>query len=258
MERLDSLDFIRGSDLFRYRFVKIATLFGIIDKGAKTGRGAIDRVMNFYDGSVVMEEVARELGKNYFDVESVQEFARGVRAGTIKIDFKYATGSPLTREIIQSAYSYSELLSPEFGKENAVERLKEKLSKESLLMVCSFCGYAFEEKMDFDGDKSIKCRKCGSPMVVIYDDEKTAVINRRIEGKPLNRRDAKVYTSVVKEAGLIKEYGNRAVIALSVYGIGVDTAARVLRMLRRDYKEFFVDVLEEQKKFIKNRKFWNG
>jgi ATP-dependent Lhr-like helicase len=57
---------------------------------------------------------------------------------------------------------------------------------------------------------------------------------------------------------LIKEYGNRAVIALSVYGIGVDTAARVLRMLRRDYKEFFVDVLEEQKKFIKNRKFWNG
>ena len=164
----------------------------------------------------------------------------------------------LAWEIIQSAYSYSELLSPEFGKEDAVERLKEKLSKESLLMVCSFCGYAFEEKMDFDGDKSIKCRKCGSPMVVIYDDEKTAVINRRIEGKPLNRRDAKVYTSVIKEAGLIKEYGNRAVIALSVYGIGVDTAARVLRMLRRDYKEFFVDVLEEQKKFIKNRKFWNG
>ena len=45
---------------------------------------------------------------------------------------------------------------------------------------------------------------------------------------------------------------------MSVYGIGVDTAARVLRMLRREYKEFFVDVLEEQKKFIKNRKFWSG
>ena len=258
MERLDSLSFIRGSDLFRYRFVKIATLFGIIDKGAKTGRSAIDRVMNFYEGSVVMEEVARELGKNYFDIESVKEFAHGLRNGGIKIELRYSSGSPLTREIIQSAYSYSELLSPEFGKEDAVERLKEKLSKESLLMLCSFCGYAFEEKMDFDSDKSIKCSKCGSPMVVIYEDDKAAVINRRMSGKPLNRGDTKIYTGIVKEAGLIKEYGNRAVIALSVYGIGVDTAARVLRMLRRDYKEFFVDVLEEQKKFIKNRKFWNG
>ena len=258
MERLDSFEFIRGSDLFRYRFVKIATLFGIIDKGAKVGRGAIDRVMNFYEGSVVIEEVVRELGKNYFDLEAVQGLIDGLRSGRVSMMLKYSTGSPLTREIIQSAYSYSELLSPEFGKENAVDRLKEKLAKESLLMLCSFCGYAFEEKMDFDSDKEIRCTRCGSPMVVIYGDDKAAVIKKRSEGKPLNRGEAKLYSSIVKEAGLIGEYGNRATIALSVYGIGVDTAARVLRMLRKDYKEFFVDVLEEQRKFIKNRKFWNG
>ena len=258
VERLDSFEFIRGSDLFRYRFVKIATLFGIIDKGAKVGRGAIDRVMNFYEGSVVMEEVIRELGKNYFDVESVQRFTNAIRTGTMKIEMQYSTGSPLTREIIQSAYSYSELFSPEFGKEDAVERLKEKLSNENLIMICSFCGFGFDEKMDFDSDKAIKCRRCQSPMVVIYDEDKARVINRRIEGKPITKTESKVYSSIMKEAGLISEYGNRAVIALSVYGIGVDTAARVLRRLRRNYKEFFVDVLEEQRTFIKNRKFWSG
>lgn len=45
-------------------------------------------------------------------------------------------------------------------------------------------------------------------------------------------------------------------MALATYGIGVDTAARLLKYVRGDYKMFFVDVIDAQKNFIKNRKFW--
>jgi ATP-dependent Lhr-like helicase len=54
----------------------------------------------------------------------------------------------------------------------------------------------------------------------------------------------------------VDAYGYRALVALSVYGIGVETATRLLKYIRSDYKMFFVDVIDAQKNFIKNRKFW--
>ncbi len=258
VEDFDALGFVTGSDLFRYKFVKIATLFGIIDKGAKLGRGAVDRVMNFYEGSVVFDEVLRDLKKNYFDVECVREFASGLRSGRIKIEVLDRTGSPFTKETVQSAYSYSELLSPSFGREDGIEKLKERLGTKDLVLLCTFCGYAFGEKMAFDEDRKLACRRCGSPMLVIHSDEKEAVVGKRLSSRKMSASDSRIYSKAVREAGLINEYGNRAAVALSVYGIGVDTAARILRMLRKDYKEFFVDVIEEQRKFVKNRRFWSG
>ena len=61
---------------------------------------------------------------------------------------------------------------------------------------------------------------------------------------------------MVKESGLIASYGDRAVVALSTYGIGPNTAARVLRMLRKEEDSFIMDLLDAQKKFIKNKKYW--
>lgn len=57
-------------------------------------------------------------------------------------------------------------------------------------------------------------------------------------------------------ADLVNEYGKRALVALSTYGIGAKTAAKVLKMLRKEYKYFIIDLIEAQKNYIKYRKFW--
>jgi len=76
-----------------------------------------------------------------------------------------------------------------------------------------------------------------------------------IPGESLVSYAGRIYDS--KEmASLVDAYGPRAVVALSVYGIGLETAARLLKYIRSDYKMFFVDVIDAQRNFIKNRKFW--
>ena len=58
-------------------------------------------------------------------------------------------------------------------------------------------------------------------------------------------------------AGILRAYGKRGLYALLVYGIGAKTADRVLRKLHKDEVSFFLDLIEEQKKFIKNKKYWS-
>jgi ATP-dependent Lhr-like helicase len=62
---------------------------------------------------------------------------------------------------------------------------------------------------------------------------------------------------VEKSAELVRGYGKKAVIALSVYGVGPQTASKILRMMRQDEKQFFMDLIDAQKNFIKNKRFWS-
>lgn len=55
---------------------------------------------------------------------------------------------------------------------------------------------------------------------------------------------------------MFSTYGYRAAVALRVYGIGPRTAARALMMFRENDAQFFMDLLEEQKRFIRTRKYW--
>jgi len=50
-------------------------------------------------------------------------------------------------------------------------------------------------------------------------------------------------------AGILRAYGKRGLYALLVYGVGARTADRVLRKLHRDEDSFFLDLIEEQKRF---------
>jgi len=57
-------------------------------------------------------------------------------------------------------------------------------------------------------------------------------------------------------ANLIRAYGKRALIAMSTYGIGASTADRILRRLHRDENSFYMDLIQAQKVFVKNKKYW--
>ena len=57
-------------------------------------------------------------------------------------------------------------------------------------------------------------------------------------------------------AGLIATYGMRAVIALEVFGIGPETAARLLSRMHKNEHDLFYDLLVAQKTFIRTKSFW--
>lgn len=248
--------FIVGTDLFRYKFVQTAKAIGIIGKDSDVTRSTANRIVNFYKESVVFDDVLRDVRKNYVDETAVAHFIRGLKDGSIAVEFARKAGSPMSQELLRSVYSNAEFLSQGYGKDDAINRLLEESKGKDVLMLCTFCGFSFHNRMGGDPERRIVCEFCRSPMVVRYKEPYNAVVQKKLKEKKLTPSERRTYSEVIRESALVSSYGDRALIALSTYGIGLETAARILRFVRKDYKMFFVDILEAQKSFVKNRKYW--
>src|SRR5881296_373602 len=70
--------------------------------------------------------------------------------------------------------------------------------------------------------------------------------------------EQKVLARARRSADLVISYGRRAVIAQSVYGIGPQTASRILATMRDREEEFYQDLLDAKLHFIATRPYWNN
>ncbi|NYZ77704.1 hypothetical protein H0O02_05330, partial [Candidatus Micrarchaeota archaeon] len=120
-------------------------------------------------------------------------------------------------------------------RERMILALKEHVLSKTLGMACVSCGATRFIYLATAKDSDLKCARCG--MASLAPESGT--------------KEEKEYA-----AGLIRSYGVRALIALSVYGIGPSTAARILKKLHRDESAFYLDIMEAQKAFVKNKKYW--
>ncbi len=249
---------IYSSDLFRYKFVQVATLFGAIEKKAPITKSAATRLMDFYRDSQILEETMRDMRKNYLDADTATWFLKRLNGGEIKPVFLRSAGSPLSEQILKSAYHYRELLMPNIPTDADIKSFKESIDGNEVSLLCTFCGFVSSEKIAVEGNGRYMCHSCKSPMLAIYSPEYESAVKKRMAGRRMTVKEASDYESAIKEAGMVSAYGNRALIALSTYGVGFATAARLLKYLRNDPRLFFVDLIEAQKTFVRTKRFWKG
>lgn len=252
---INDIHIIYDSDLFRYKFIQAAKLFGVIDKSAPITRSMANRLLSFYENSPISDETIRDLNKNYFEMGIIGPIINKIRTGEIRIIKANKSPSPLSTAILQSTFSFGELISAA-QRASLIENMFDKFEGKSERMICTFCGHIFNEKIHVKEDKKILCQSCKSPLVAIYSDEYNKILIKTQNHKRLTTNESKIHKEILRQASFIDAYGYRAIIALSVYGIGLDTAARTLRYLRSDYKMFFTDIIDAQRNFIKNRKYW--
>ncbi len=240
-----------NSEIFRYKFAEISKLFGAIDKEATITKSALSRMVSFYRETVIFEEAIRDLNKNYFDIKTVSEFMKRFKNGEIFFE-SFTSESPLAKEALKSAYKYAELVTLTKPDEKEIEEFRNRVGKPGALLLCTFCGTVFR----WQEEERISCPRCKSPMVAIHREDYEKIIEKKKTGKRLSSNENALYKEMINETGLIDAYGKRAIMALKTYGVGIATAARVLAMLRKDDEKFIVDLMEAQRTFVKNRKFW--
>ncbi len=250
--------FVKSSELFRYKFVQVAKLFGIIEKKAVVTKDIATRVAEFYRDSPVGDETLRDLDKNYFDSRSLEKMLRGIKAGDIGVLFYEGNGSPLSEEVLRSAFHYREFLSPSVAKERDIEEFTEKFSVKDARLLCTYCGLIFVEKVDAVEDKRLSCPSCGSAQISMYSEDYADALRMKKDSKKMGSAARLAYGNMIKEAGLVSAYGSRAVVAMMTYGIGLSTAGRILKMVRGERKRFIVDLIEAQKAFVRTSRFWKG
>ncbi|MGC8710176.1 MAG: DEAD/DEAH box helicase [Candidatus Micrarchaeia archaeon] len=255
---LKSNSLIYSSELFRYKFIQIAKLFGIIEKKATVTKNIANRLIDFYKGTPVFDETLRDLYKNYYDLEHVLDFSKRLKEGTIDFAlFSFPELSPMSNEVLKSSYHYRELMLPLLPGSEEVRQFVEGMKSKSVDLLCTFCGFNFSRKISgLNEGSGITCPNCRSTMISIFKPEYREVIDKVTKGVKLKKHEKEIYSEALSSAGLIQEYGDKALVALSTYGIGVRTAARVLKMLRTEYNFFVIDLIEAQKNYIKNRRFW--
>ncbi len=251
---------ISNGELFRYKFMAIAQLFGIVEKGAAVSASMARRLMRLLKGTPAYAETLREIMHNYFDVGTLREFARQVRSGEITIDaVRLEAVSPITRIMLDAAYYTKELVAPMRPNSELVGAFAEHVLAKKISLLCTYCGFAFTRGLaELKDEKRILCPSCGSPMLTLNRQEYEDVVKRRMAGKALKPKEAKFMKEMMRYAGLFDAYGGRAAVALSVYGVGPITASRALLMLRREENQFLMDLLEAQKTFVRTRKYWSA
>ena len=79
---------------------------------------------------------------------------------------------------------------------------------------------------------------------------------RKLEGETLAKEEVEKLARLRRAADLVLSYGKRALIALSIYGIGPQTASRILARMPEDEEEFYRMLLDAKLKFIATRPYW--
>ncbi len=247
------------SELFRYKFVSVAKLFGVIDRTATVSKSIVKRMLKVLADSPVYKETERELMDNYFDIDNLRAFLGDVSSGKTHIRvIDLPSMSPLTEAIISSAYYTRELVLPLTPDSEVVNSFAGSILSKDIKLVCTYCGFSFTRKVaEIKDHKKLSCPSCKSPMIARYEEDYERAVKKRAEGKKLTASEKAALQSALKEASLFESYGGKAAVALSTYGVGAKSAARALMMLRRDERLFYIDLLEAQRTFIRTKKYWS-
>jgi ATP-dependent Lhr-like helicase len=241
-----------------WRVWTVSKKFGLLDKNAIYDKRLARLIYDRYSKSPISKESIRELMHDKFDVKSTQEVLRRIRNKEISIHWlDLSLFSPLAQSIIEHHSKMSSYpLSIEKG---VLDLIKERLDKTKHRLICIRCG-KWERLLETrEVMESISCKRCGSRLITTTfssDYELSKIILNKLSGSEINTEQNHKFERAWKTASLINNFGKKALTVLSGYGIGVETAARILRNYVDD-ENLYKNIYDAERQYVTTRGFWN-
>lgn len=241
-----------------WRVWTVSKKFGLVEKNAIYDKRMARFIYDRYSKTPISKESLRELIHDKFDVQSTQEILRKIRNKEISIHWlDLSSFSPLAKSIIEHhSKSSSSPLSIERG---VLELIKERLEKTKHRLICIRCGKWERLVETREIVDSISCKKCGSKLITTTfssDYELSKIILNKLKGSEINSEQNHKFERAWKTASLINNFGKNALTVLSGYGIGVETAARILRNYVDD-ENLYKNIYDAERQYVTTRGFWN-
>jgi len=241
----------------------IAERFGALNRGRLMYGDAMKELMLRYRLTPIYDETIREALIEHSDFEGVKEIFKQVKEGKIDVQFFHSRDkpTPLAYHILYRHVDIPELIAPENVAADNLARLRMSIEGRTTDLLCFDCGILTSDLMIGDLPAHPECPACRSRLLAPLfwsSSYATGVLRKKRNRESLDENDLKVLTKARRAADLVISYGKRAVIAQSVYGIGPQTAGRVLATMHEKDEEFYEDLLEAKLHFIATRPFWNN
>ncbi|NWG09521.1 MAG: DEAD/DEAH box helicase [Nitrososphaerales archaeon] len=245
-----------GTHPLNWKTWHVAKKFGVISKDAQYDRRASSLIQKVYEKTALCKEVMRELFLEKYNILTTREILLAIREGRMKvIQSQVDDFSPLAKPILEYSSSFTTL--PAIAEKAILDLVKERLDKKRHRIMCLSCSWESVVRTK-DAGESLICPICRSRLITstyLSDDELSRIIKQKIKGKKLKSDEETKFRKAWKVSSLIQNFGNRTLLVLSGFGVGPDTAARILRKVA-DFDQLVREIYTAEKTFVRTRGFW--
>ena len=237
----------------------VAKKFGVVGRGAIYEKKSARFLYERYVKTSLVKEVLRELFHDKYDLENTDKILKKIRDSEITIKWlEVDTFSKLAEPILDHTAKYYS--SPANLDKGIIDLVKARLAKTKHRLICARCG-KWERVMETNEVKNILiCPYCKARQVTatFYSDyDLPKIIRKKYEGKKLSLDEKHKFDRAWKVSSLIENFGKIAITVISGYGVGADTAARILRNMV-DEEHLFKQIYEAERQYVVTRGFWDS
>lgn len=242
---------------------RIAERFGALNRGRLMYGDAMKELMLRFRLTPIYDETIREALMEHSDFDAAKKIFRGIKSGATEIQFFQSKEkpTPLAYHILYRHVDIPELIAPDNVAADNLVRLRISIEGRVIDLLCFDCGTLNHEIMIADLPPHPECNMCGSRLLAPLfwsSGWATNILRKKRNKEGLDESEHKALTRARRSADLVIAYGKKAVIAQSVYGIGPQTASRVLAAMHDKDEEFYEELLNAKLKFIATRPYWNN
>jgi ATP-dependent Lhr-like helicase len=247
---------------FGYYMKFIAERFGALKRGLMFSGDNLRELGLRFRMTPVYDETIREALMLHVDFPRVREIYQHIREGNMQVAVFRSQDkpTPLGFHLLNKHIDVPELIAPETVEKDTLARLRFSLDNMTVDLLCFECGELLQAETVKKLAPKPKCSSCGSSLLAIStwsSDYLSRILAKKRRAEPLEDDERDTLSRARRSADLVLSYGRRAVIAQCVYGIGPQTASRILAKMHDDEKSFYKDLLEAKLKFITTRQYWD-
>ena len=256
---------LSGTHNVNWRTWCVAKRFGIVGRDAVYDRRSARFLYDRYAQTPLVRESLRELFHDRYDLEGTARTLEGIRNGEILLRWRDLDGfSRLAVPILDHTAGYRS--NPSSVDKGIMDMVKSRLSKTRHRLVCVRCGRWERSVETCEVTQSLlACPRCRARQIAAtyYTDyDLPEIVRKKHGGKRLDPDERHRFERAWKVSSLVENFGKTALIVLSGYGVGADTAARILRnMVDEGDGEggdlLYRQIYEAERQYVVTRGFWD-
>ena len=235
-----------------------AKKFGIVGRGAIYERKSARFLFERYSKTPLVKESLRELFHDKYDIDSTKKILQQIRTNEISIKwFDVDKASKLAEPILDHTTKYYS--APANIDKGILDLVKSRLLRTKHRLVCARCGKWVRVVETNEIKNSLSCPYCKARQITatFYSDyDLPKIIQKKHNGKKISAEEQHKFERAWKVSSLIENFGKTALIVLSGYGVGADTADRILRNMIDD-QSLYKQIYEAESQYVMTRGFWD-
>jgi ATP-dependent Lhr-like helicase len=247
---------------FGYYMKFVAERFGLIERGLTLSESKLLSLFSICKDTPIYDETMREVLQEKIDLKNAKQVVSEILNGTIKVEkyFSKERPTPISYHILNKYTELPETIAPEGIKKDIIERFKNAILSSKVELICMECGLKQGQATIVNIPEKPRCSNCSSTLLGIipkYGSNVEEIIRKRLSGAKLSEDELKILSDIRRTADIINSYGRRGIIALSVYGVGPQTAFRILSKMQYTEDDLMKDLLEAKLKYIQTKPYWS-